>query len=172
MLREVSLPPEIGGRLLLSRMPGRHSAFSKEQALITKANVDTVVCLAPLDEIREKSPDYARAIEAQSLHWHSRPFPISDYGVPAKANRADFLAFVRDVADALRAEHTVLIHCGAGVGRTGTVATCVLLALGHGLDESLASVRRAESHPETEDQAALVRWVAREMGGAARPKTP
>ena len=76
MLRKVSLPPGITGRLLLSRMPGRHSPFSGEEALITKAGVDTVVCLAPLDEIRVKSPEYAKRIEAQNLQWFLRSFPI------------------------------------------------------------------------------------------------
>jgi len=84
-------------------------------ALIAKAGVDTVVCLAPLDEIRVKSPDYAKAIEAQNLQWRSRSFPISDYELPAKEEQTEFRAFVRDVADALKDGRTVLVHCGAGI---------------------------------------------------------
>lgn len=114
------------------------------------------MCLAPLDEIRVKSPDYAKAIEAQNLQWRSRSFPISDYELPAKEEQTEFRAFVRDVADALKDGRTVLVHCGAGIGRTGMVATCVLVALGQGLDDALSTVRHAGSHPENEDQVSFV----------------
>ena len=163
MLREVSLPADISGHLFLSHMPGRYSPFPKDEAVITDANVDTVVCLAPLDEIRKKSPGYAKAIDTQRLKWRSRPFPIGDYGVPRGEDRAAFLTLVGDVANALREARTVLIHCGAGVGRTGMAAIGVLLALGQPLDPAIVAVQRAGSQPETKDQAALVQWVEREL---------
>ena len=114
------------------------------------------MCLAPLDEIRVKSPEYAKRIEAQNLQWSLRSFPIPDYGLPAKEDQRDFPALVRDVVGALKDGRTVLIHCGAGIGRTGMVATCVLVALGQGLDEALSTVRHAGSHPENEDQVSFV----------------
>jgi protein-tyrosine phosphatase len=70
---------------------------------------------------------------------------------------------VREVADTLRHGYTVLIHCGAGVGRPGMAAICVLLALGHPLDPAIAAVRRARSHPETQDQLAYVQWAEGEL---------
>ena len=73
------------------------------------------------------------------------------------------LTLVGDVANALREGRTVLIHCGAGVGRTGMAAIGVLLALGQPLDPAIVAVQRAGSQPETKDQAALVQWVEREL---------
>jgi protein-tyrosine phosphatase len=52
----------------------------------------------------------------------------------------------------------VLLHCAAGIGRTGTAAACVLKRLGLPVDEALQRVREAGSNPETAVQSGLVNW--------------
>ncbi len=37
----------------------------------------------------------------------------------------------------------MIVHCRGGQGRTGTLAACVLVALGHSSDEAIRIVRRA-----------------------------
>ena len=54
-------------------------------------------------------------------------FPISDFGVPDDDDR--FERSVLDAAQHLKASGHVLVHCGAGIGRTGMYAIAVLLAL-------------------------------------------
>jgi len=55
-------------------------------------------------------------------------FPIADCQAPSDIPA--FAKSVRQVAEALRSGGAVAIHCGAGIGRTGTFAIGVLLALG------------------------------------------
>ena len=57
---------------------------------------------------------------------------------------------------ALRGGESVLLHCAAGIGRTGTAAACVLKQLGLDNDSALARVRQAGSNPENALQSGLV----------------
>ena len=58
----------------------------------------------------------------------------------------------------------MLAHCGAGIGRTGTLAASVLVFLGVPLDQALETVHAAGSYPERPEQLELVEWVARSAG--------
>jgi protein-tyrosine phosphatase len=60
------------------------------------------------------------------------------------------------VADDLRAGESVLLHCAAGIGRTGTAAACVLKSLGLTRDEALERVRAAGSDPQSAAQSGLI----------------
>ena len=51
-----------------------------------------------------------------------------------------------------------MIHCGAGVGRTGTFAVCLIIALGASGAEAREAVGLAGSHPETGGQEDLIAW--------------
>ena len=82
---------------------------------------------------------------------------VKDYGVPQ--DREAFLEKARSVADGLRGGERVLVHCGAGVGRTGVFATCVLMALGLPRGEAERRVREAGSGPETEEQRMFLEWA-------------
>ena len=62
----------------------------------------------------------------------------------------------QELADDLKAGHTILIHCGAGVGRTGTMGAAVLMALGFTAKAALTTVNAAGSEPETKAQRALL----------------
>jgi protein-tyrosine phosphatase len=163
MLREVTLPAAISGRLFLAAMPGRYGPFEEERRAIVDSRVDVVICLTTVEEARLKSPDYARAIEAGGLPWESRMFGIPDFGLPE--DREAYLALVKSAAADLEAGRRILVHCGAGIGRTGTFAAGVLMALGMGREDALECVRRAGSHPETPEQRDLVRWVGGQLEG-------
>lgn len=157
MLREVDIP-EVSGRLFLSRMPGRYGSFAQESQEIVNRGIDTVVSLTPLDEVSKKSPAYAEAISTNALSWERKEFPIQDYGIPTE--REAFLNLAWGIAKDLQAGKRTLIHCGAGVGRTGTLAVCVLMALGMEREAALDSVDAADAGPETAEQRELVRWVS------------
>jgi len=139
-------------------MPGRYNPFEDDCRAIAGSRVDIVVCLAPPEEVREKSPEYARALEAGELGWETRVLGIPDFGVPD--DREGYLVAAQATAADLNAGKRIVIHCGAGIGRTGTFAACVLMALGLAQDAALGAVDGAGGHPETPEQRELAAWAA------------
>ena len=158
MYRAVTLPVGVNGRLYLGSMPGRYEVFQHALRAIAEHGITRVVCLVPSDELQDKSPLYARAVREERVPWAHETFPIEDFEAPA--DREAFLALARRAAARLAAGETILVHCAAGIGRTGTLAVCVLLALGLSATEARAAVRRAGSSPQTAAQEEVVHWVA------------
>jgi predicted protein tyrosine phosphatase len=96
-------------------------------------------------------------------------FAIEDMGVPQEAESEGFEAFVRDVVQRLGQGQNVVVHCRGGLGRTGTLAACVLVALGrHSADEAIATVREARKGTvqtrEQEDFVCLFEETIRTRG--------
>lgn len=91
-------------------------------------------------------------------------FPMPDGAPPADAAAMDAIL---DAIDAGRARGNVAVACMGGVGRSGTVAACALVAAGMDPEEAIDLVRRVR-HPEaveTPAQEAFVRAYARHRSG-------
>jgi protein-tyrosine phosphatase len=164
MFREVKLPGAVAGGLFLHSMPGRYDVYEDVRQEIARCHIARVVCLAPLAEVQTKSLLYTQAIEATQPPWRQEMFPVPDYGVPEDCDT--FWRLAQRVATALQSGERVLIHCGAGVGRTGMLAICVLLALGMTVDHARTAIGAAGSSPETSAQQEVITWAAtrRRMG--------
>ncbi len=71
-------------------------------------------------------------------------FAIEDMNIPKEAQAEEYEALVQDIVDRMRQGKNVVVHCRGGLGRTGTVAACVLVAPGrHSADEAIDAVRKA-----------------------------
>ena len=92
-------------------------------------------------------------------------FAIEDMGVPREAESERFQTFVQDVVRRLEEDQNVVVHCRGGLGRTGTLAACVLVALGrHAADEAIAAVREARKGTvQTREQEDFVRLFEGEV---------
>lgn len=162
MFRSLHLPESVNGRIYLHSMPGRYEPFSEACEAMAAEDISTVVSLTPDQEIRKKAPDFGRVLDAGTFPAERLSFPIGDYGTPS--DRDAYLALIRDVVSRLAQGEKILIHCGAGIGRTGTLAIAVLMALGVHLEQATQRVWEAGSGPETEEQKDLLRWAQVQMG--------
>jgi protein-tyrosine phosphatase len=155
-LRQVDLPPGVPGSLWLSAMPGRFGAWGEFEREAQQAGLQMVVCLTPRDEVRELSPAYHAAIMRSEAPYEWLNLPVPNYGVPQ--DRDTFRHGIERIASALRAGKPVMMHCAAGMGRTGSAAACVLKALGSSTSEALQRVRDAGSNPQNALQSGFVEW--------------
>lgn len=155
-LRPVSLPPDIPGSLWLASMPGRFESWSAFEAQARRADLALVVCLTPRSELAELSPRYHAALAQGKAPFRWLNVPMPNFGVPEDA--AGFRRDVREIAHALEGGQSVMLHCAAGMGRTGSTAACVLKSLGLSTQEALQRVRDAGSNPQNAEQSGLVEW--------------
>ncbi len=155
-LRPVALPPQVAGSLWLGSMPGRFESWAEFEAMAARSRLALVVCLTPRSELAELSPAYHRAITQGKVPFRWMNLPMRNFGVPE--DPAGFRQDVRQIAEALQRGDAVMLHCAAGMGRTGSTAACVLKALGLGTEEALQRVRDAGSNPQNAQQSGLVDW--------------
>jgi protein-tyrosine phosphatase len=155
-LRPVALPPSVPGSLWLGSMPGRFEAWSAFEAEAQRSGLSLVVCLTPRSELAELSPTYHAAVVQGNFPFRWTNLPMPNFGLPE--DRAAFRREVEQIAQALRHGDAVMMHCAAGIGRTGSTAACVLKALGLDTEEALQRVRDAGSNPENAQQSGLVDW--------------
>ncbi len=153
-LRRVALTPEVPGSLWLSSMPGRRGSWSAFEAQARQAELGLVVCLTPRSEVQELSPTYHAALLRGGLPFVWMNLPMRDFGLPEDSD--SFRREIERIALALRNGESVMLHCAAGIGRTGSAAACVLKALGRSTEEAVKHVRDAGSNPQSAQQSGLV----------------
>ena len=86
-------------------------------------------------------------------HLH---IPIPDFTAPSLAQLKRTIGFISSMIDKFK---PVLVHCYAGIGRTGTVLTGYLISQGMDVDNALRKVRsRIPGAVQTNDQEHIL-WV-------------
>lgn len=145
---------------------GKHAIGPDVEGLLATIGATTVICLTERHELADRYPDY---VEWLDRHRGGRAvwFPIPDLHAPTLDRARPLVDEIGRRRD--RGEHLVM-HCAAGLGRAGTIATCVLIDAGVDHDTALRIVaeHRPMAGPEVGAQRVLVeRFAAAVLGGAS-----
>ncbi len=154
----IPLPVPVGGLSLC----GKHAVGDDVSAALARCGATTVICLVERHEIVDRYPHYVEWLQREAGRravW----FPIHDLHAPALDDAAALVDLI--VARVHRGEH-LLMHCAAGIGRAGTIAACVLIALGMDPASALTHVaqHRPMAGPEVGPQRLLVDAYGAQFG--------
>jgi len=141
------------GELAGSSRPGMLRPLAEDLAELARAGIGAGVSLTegPLD---------AKALAASGMEWVH--LPVREFTPPAPAQIERFIEFTdRSLADG----RAVVVHCGAGLGRTGTMLACYLVRRGEDAGAAIRRVREVRPFSiETLDQEAAVAAFAEARG--------
>ncbi len=154
LLRPLPLSDIAPGALYLASMPGRFEPWPDFMAAARHHALALVVCLVPADEIGAVSPAYWQAVVEGTLPFRWLNLAMQNFGLPR--DMPAFRAGIAQAADTLRGGDAVLLHCAAGIGRTGSAAACLLKHLGLSTQQAMQRVRATGSNPENALQSGLV----------------
>jgi protein-tyrosine phosphatase len=135
-------------------MPARSGGWSVFEDEAARARLALVVCLTPRSEVQELSPAYHQALQKGQLPFRWMELPMRNFGLPEDS--AAFRREIEGIAESLRKGDAVMLHCAAGIGRTGSTAACILKSLGLPASDALQRVRDAGSNPQNAQQSGLV----------------
>ncbi|HSQ65272.1 MAG TPA: ADP-ribosylglycohydrolase family protein, partial [Polyangiaceae bacterium] len=163
-LHAAPLPGEIG----LTFAPGKtHAGLAGNWLRDLGSDLDrlrdtyrarVLVCLLEDHELRSLGiPTLLE--EARRRHIDVLRLTIADGGVPQRM--ADLVNLVGEIVTRAARGENVVIHCRGGLGRTGLVGACVLVALGSSPPDAVRTVRHTRpGSVETDEQEAWVEKLA------------
>ena len=175
------------GRFGMTILPGRRCSgqtakeprdLERDAATLAALDIDAFVLLVEDHElIRCGVPEFSTVFASHGIPVircpiidhrtprdpSSAPRPLSQpprsaHVVPAPGDIAAFTALVREVEIRLRAGQTLGVSCHGGLGRTGTLAACLLKDAGLDAETAMAVVRRSRPGAiDHETQEAFIR---------------
>lgn len=157
---------EGGGGIGMTHCPGRCTVDARGRAWarrlqddvrdVREAGISSVLTLLDDAELaRLGVPGLGAALRDAGLGWTQWPLP--DFGVPDARAMRDWDAVQAGVLERVRAGERVLVHCAAGLGRTGTMVAVLLQGLGADAHEAIRRVRAVR--PGTIETEAQRRFV-------------
>ena len=122
----VEIPIERQGRLFVSPMPyGPYDTLNRVMTCYRRAKITHAVPLITDEEVRKKCKRNLFAAYAKANITVNR-FPFADMTAP---NCGNIDGVVEEILAEIKAGNRVVVHCNAGVGRTGIVVACTVCRL-------------------------------------------
>lgn len=145
------------GQLAGSALPGLLDAAEEDLAFLRRVGIRVVISLT------ENAPALPFAEHGlQPVH-----FPIDDMGFPTPRATASLCQLVEA---ALHLDRPVLMHCRAGLGRTGTMLAAFLISRGDRAEEAVRRVRTVcANYIQTDAQEAFLRHFEALVAKPAEP---
>lgn len=165
-LNEAALGDEAAtGRIGIAPCPGRSAgglAEGLEADLVAIAawGAAALLSLIGAEEMERLGvADLGGRASAHGLEWHH--LPITDFGVPGASFEAAWRTTGPVLHDHLTRGRSVLVHCRAGLGRSGLIAARLLVERGMVPDQAIRCIRQARPGAiETAAQEAHLMVVA------------
>ena len=161
-LNNIPLNPLTKGQLWISHCPGKTGLKDKliqaETDLfeLKKIKIDIVVSLLEQKELEtlRVSTLFELIKKHDFIHYY---FPIEDKSVPK--NKIQLHRLLDNLCDEIHINKKILIHCNAGLGRSGLIAALICKKLG--VSESPISYIRKHrpGSIETKDQEKMITTV-------------
>jgi protein-tyrosine phosphatase len=143
--------PRGPGRLWLC---GKHFVGDDPELALAAVDADRIVCLCEPSELAARYPVYVAWLETEG-NSKAIAFPIPDLHAP-ELDAA--LPFLDQLVDLLAGGQVLLMHCGAGIGRAGTMAAALLIRMGSERTVAVDTVARSRpmAGPEAGAQSELL----------------
>ncbi len=133
------------GKLAASARPGRFGSLEADLFFLRSKDIRVIISLL------ETTLNLERYREAGFEAYH---FPVEDFTAPELEQIA---AACSVIDEASTQGEKVLVHCNAGIGRTGTLLACYLLHRGVTAEEAIHQVRRERPFSlETSEQVDMI----------------
>ena len=155
----IPLNPLKNGQLWISHYPGKrgieNKAIQAEMDLLElkKRKIDIVASLLERKELAELQ--IANLFELIKKHNFSHYyFPIQDKSVPK--NKVQLRRFLNNLSAEIQKDKKILLHCNAGLGRSGLIAALICKKLGI-VEEPISFIRQYRPGAiETKEQEKLI----------------
>ncbi|WP_349263295.1 protein-tyrosine phosphatase family protein [Steroidobacter sp.] len=158
------IQPVGSGRLAMMGRPRAGEWAADEFAGLTKLGVtDVVSSLEPAEAGEIGLADEAAYCAAAGLRFHS--YPVADRGVPSSPLSLSRLSC--QLYHLCAGGSGVVIHCRAGIGRSGLVTAAVLLHCGITVRDAFSAICKARGVrvPDTVEQA---EWLSMHEAAVAK----
>ena len=139
------------GSLAIMPHPSSGISLHSDIECLARSGFDTVVSLLTKAEEQELDLSNESVVVAES-GMGFRSFAIPDKRVPQ--DLPAFCELASEIVNLIGQERRVIVHCWAGIGRSGLLASTVLVLMEHNPGTVFDQVTRVrgETVPETRDQ--------------------